>query len=605
MDKYTLDISITLLGPFLTASTGMGAYGVDQSFFRDYKGNLVVPGSHIKGKARMAMRELASLEVGLFDIDFLFGRLCEDGSYEPQRGALHFSDFVCSDGESMLRTRVSIDAKTATASQNQLWTHESPYESGTPISCAGKVSFWAESGEQAGDVAGALKLGLVWLTNLGAEKGVGYGRIKAVEMGEPVKRAANVAHVVSFTDACQLRIKPIDPIIVGGIQKPRTNFIASEKHIAGGVIKGALATSLNRAFGVRPVHQPLGPETADRYPGFENLVAQFEKVRVSHAFPAQEGAGRPVKLPLSAVNVLPGANGVPVGGDVALSTDNGLVTGGMAPFYAVDWKIPVLYAGAANPREIYRTRTAIDHTTRRSQEGQLYTYTYLCPEEEPESGQEPTQVAWIGNVDFSGVDAGVHQAVSREFGMAVTQYLDQLGKRNSRVEIQVQAHFAEPALQSFDVGHEGWAIVTLQSDCMMLDPKKVAALDVGADLSALYDEYWQALHGGTLKFVDFFASQSFRGGYLFHRYLGAGKDIPYEPYYLTDAGSVFMFEVQDENGAKGLLETWKNGGLPLPQWAMEKYGADGRLIWQNCPFVPENGYGEIAVNLEWHWVNRI
>jgi hypothetical protein len=42
-------------------------------------------------------------------------------------------------------------------------------------------------------------------------------------------------------------------------------------------------------------------------------------------------------------------------------------------------------------------------------------------------------------------------------------------------------------------------------------------------------------------------------------------------------------------------------GLPLPVWALAEYGQYNRELWETCPFVPENGYGEIAVNLAWHW----
>jgi hypothetical protein len=27
----------------------------------------------------------------------------------------------------------------------------------------------------------------------------------------------------------------------------------------------------------------------------------------------------------------------------------------------------------------------------------------------------------------------------------------------------------------------------------------------------------------------------------------------------------------------------------------------GKPIWKFCPFVPENGYSEVAVNLKWHF----
>jgi hypothetical protein len=52
-----------------------------------------------------------------------------------------------------------------------------------------------------------------------------------------------------------------------------------------------------------------------------------------------------------------------------------------------------------------------------------------------------------------------------------------------------------------------------------------------------------------------------------------------------------------------LIKKWATMGLPLPKWAVEKYQRDGKKgdHWSNCPYIPQNGYGEIAVNLSIHW----
>jgi hypothetical protein len=111
-----------------------------------------------------------------------------------------------------------------------------------------------------------------------------------------------------------------------------------------------------------------------------------------------------------------------------------------------------------------------------------------------------------------------------------------------------------------------------------------------------------------LELVDYFAHQNFQGGYLYHRYLGAGeskqKPKHYYPYYLTGAGSVFLLKVKDENAAREIVQRWENLGLDLPAWAIQEYGQYDRELWQNCPFVPENGYGEVVVNLDWHWIKQ-
>jgi hypothetical protein len=151
----------------------------------------------------------------------------------------------------------------------------------------------------------------------------------------------------------------------------------------------------------------------------------------------------------------------------------------------------------------------------------------------------------------------------------------------------------------------GLTLITLQSDAILLAPGRVRALSPWEDLHGLYAEFWRELSSGALELDDFFAHQDFEGGYRYHRYLGsaekASKPNGYRPYYLTKAGSVFKLKVLDPQAAALQLAGWRARGLPLPAWAQAEYGASAGDRWRKCPFVPENGYGEIAVNLEFHW----
>jgi hypothetical protein len=176
------------------------------------------------------------------------------------------------------------------------------------------------------------------------------------------------------------------------------------------------------------------------------------------------------------------------------------------------------------------------------------------------------------------------------------------------VTVAVSSGLATPAADNRAIIEDGLALVTLQSDAIVLDPDDVRSLPLGQDLHELYAAYWNEVSNGALIMDDFFAHQGFEGGYLYHRYLGAGErtDRPhqYRPYYVTLSGSLFKLRVADETKASTLLTRWISCGLPLPEWALSEYGQYNRSIWENCPFVPENGYGEIAVNLDWHWRKR-
>ena len=94
--------------------------------------------------------------------------------------------------------------------------------------------------------------------------------------------------------------------------------------------------------------------------------------------------------------------------------------------------------------------------------------------------------------------------------------------------------------------------------------------------------------------MRFFASQSLAGGYQVLRFQ-ANK--PYNPFLLTDPGSVFVLRASgDIASAQASIAQWLHAGLSLPGWAQARYGNH----WRTCPFLPEDGFGEVAVNLPCH-----
>ena len=94
---YTCQVTLILLGPLLTAATSTSQYGVDKSFHRNHHGEIIIPASHIKGKLRMALEELAPFfpENARPDVAAWFGSRSdqEAKSYAPMAGMLRFSDF--------------------------------------------------------------------------------------------------------------------------------------------------------------------------------------------------------------------------------------------------------------------------------------------------------------------------------------------------------------------------------------------------------------------------------------------------------------------------------------------------------------------------------
>lgn len=604
MRSYNCAINLIVLGPFLTAATGPDRYGVDKSAHRDHNGQLVIPDSHLKGKLRSSLEELDQFfdSADRPDLDSLFGAKSAEGSYEPLPASVRFSDLLsvnlATDGT---RTRVNINRTSQTAKQNMLREVDDPFASGTEICFTGKVTFSASDPGDAARIASVLRLGLRWLATVGSEKGVGFGRLKSAQVSTPIEtEVIAIPTFAATSDSLHLRITALEPLMAGGIKSRRTNYVISRQELPGGLIKGALATALNAAYGV-PVTRPLDASCAADFPGFEALIKHFSAVRVTHARPTLVGNPRPIRLPLSAVEY-----GGTLAGDVALSSERTpLVQGRNSPAYYGDAKHLDRYVGLAKPVELFVTRSEINDVSQRTAEGQLFTYQFYAP-----CTDEKQPIEWVCNVNFDAIsEPAERRAVRQQFATVVQQHLHRLGKLGRAVTVAVSDGSALPAVNNRAVIEDSIALVTLQSDAIMLAPNIVRSLPLGKDLHEAYAEYWHDISGGALILDDFFAHQGFEGGYLYHRYLGGAERTnrphQYRPYFLTLAGSLFKLRVEDEIKATLFLTQWLSSGLPLPKWALAEYGQYNRALWKNCPFVPENGYGEIAVNLAWHWDHPI
>jgi hypothetical protein len=88
------------------------------------------------------------------------------------------------------------------------------------------------------------------------------------------------------------------------------------------------------------------------------------------------------------------------------------------------------------------------------------------------------------------------------------------------------------------------------------------------------------------------------------------KQASYRPWLLTEAGSIFVLQATDTadvEDIKTMLKLWQSQGLPLSLSTIEWYGLGGdkQQHWQYTPFVPENGYGEIAINLQHEAITQL
>ena len=124
----------------------------------------------------------------------------------------------------------------------------------------------------------------------------------------------------------------------------------------------------------------------------------------------------------------------------------------------------------------------------------------------------------------------------------------------------------------------------------------------------LYRDYWDKVSDEALALERSFTSHRLIGGHqshVFRRFVTAADggptraaqaEQPYNPAFLTEAGSVFVLRIKTPDVARHKVSRWLQHGLDLPDWAETAYGK----TFETNPYLPANGYGEIRVNLPVH-----
>jgi len=589
--QQTLTIKLGIAGPFICGAIAPASWGLDASFDRNYEGKPYIDRSHIKGKLRESFVELDTPDHLIFDW------LGKGG--ELENGRLFFSDFFLEDAAlertltntiaNTKQTRIRMNDKGVVDPTAMLVMENAfPGGAGKIYSWQGIVTFVAKDTIEAEKIRNELLLGFKWINALGAEKGVGFGRLVSAEYSKIKDVTINLPGSYPLPQQPVSRfgliVKTNDPLLLGDV-KIKANYQESRDYIYGSAIKGALAQAINTALGVaRPAATAIDSVNRAAVAAFPKLTQYFSRIRFTHAFPSIDETTRPTIIPFSAVR----ADNEHY--DVANLTDPQPIKG-KSPIFQTDWKAGDYPSdfGWASAMKFAKTRTAIDPVLRRADDGNMFTYQYVCPRDE---GGEP--IVWLGEIVLDAVDKADQPALQSELSVALPM-LTRLGKRASLVEVEMQPVPPKYNQQEADLldGQEV-AIVSLQTDAIILDPDLMRAKPT--ELQSLYQAYWLDVSDGSLKLERFFASQKMLGGYLYRR---KHDNKPYFPFVLTQAGSVFVLKANDSGKARDYLKKIRSQGLDLQEWVANRYGQPGETLWVRCPFVPENGFGEVRINLEW------
>ncbi|MFS8037558.1 RAMP superfamily CRISPR-associated protein [Xanthobacter sp. AM11] len=597
-----LSLNLTVRSPFMFRGLDSSAFGVDVACLRDEQDRPIIPADQIRGVLREALGDLAAAGAGITasEIDEIFGRksadLADDASARnvPDRtrilfGDLHAAGMVLDPdaragaphstelplGSAIETARVQIDDVTGAAETGKLQFIELAAPFGAAVRFAGEIVLFV-SPSQAGRWSGLLNRALGIVGSIGAFKSVGFGEV--LQLGAQVQQVAQKAPAKASSplpERFTLRAWFDRPILVDA-ERIADNAFAGREVVPGAVFKGALARNL---------------ELTGRSPETGELGVALAALSFSHAFPESSEAGqrdlRP--LPLSMVAALPEGQPKPIVGDALLVPGGqGAMIAGRAALFQSDWKggwfTDALAAmGRPQPRHtigIARTHTKIDATTGTAETGALYT-TIARPVE-----LEGAPRAWLLDIDFTAVPAG---AVRDELEAAVAQCLATglhgIGKTGASARFELVAETSAPLVAPIHGTTDEFALV-LEAPALMLDRIAVSGEEGwSCDPEQAYAAYFQRVLPGA-QLLSFFASQKLAGGYLARRRRAYGDGL-YQPFLLTEAGSVFRLRVSDPEPLHRLIRS----GLPATPLS-----GVAAVTWANCPFVPENGYGRISAD---------
>lgn len=602
MSEQTYTVTLKLLGPILTQGAAAAAPGIDAPMAVTQDGHYCLPWSLVRGRMRQSLEELrgaAGADAIPLEPADCFGTEPDkaavaekSGNVLPNRGRISVGDFASSlKANSRVRHRIAISSETRAVKKGALMVMEAPFATGQEVPFTGKVRVFLPENVNAVAMGRHLQAIFRWATAFGGQRIIGFGRLVGAEVQlDPSAGSTPAAAVRTGHTRLAVTLKPEAPFCFAWHKTSSDNLYQSRHFIPGAAIKGAVAERWRRLTGKGPrvpVREFADKERAE-------LAAHFDGLVFRDAFPTVAGKSRAPVIPASAVRIRQQPADQPFY-DVALC-DGPRLIGGDAPAFSIDWKYkdtgPVQkHFGIASPRTLTRLRNGMDRDTLRTEDEKLFAQELVAPcSADP---AEP-QYDWRSEVDASYItDPAVRAKVLTQLADLMGAGLSSLGK----TKVWAQTTLAPtPTRDLPEALGGGLYVVTLQTAALLADPFTTPGPATARDMHSAYNKDWTQLSGGSLSLVRHFGRQSLAGGYYLHSTFRKGK--PYNPWLLTDPGAVFVLRVEPgkETTAHEFLTKALRAGLPLPDWARTRYGH----TWRECPFLPENGYGEIAVNQPCH-----
>lgn len=551
---YRADISITLESPFLSQGLAVPAFGIDVGHIRDFRERPILPSAEIKGVLRHALDLLDP------PADWMHERFGEEDSEDTRAWRLNFSDLVCQTfGKKLKTTRIAIDDETGAVKTGHLQLVELIAPVGEHVTFTGHVDFIAANDVEARETVERLDTALNLVHAIGAFKTAGFGRVEGRSISEP-ECLGPVVPATPFKEPHFTLTFALDRPLLVDTEQITNNVFKGSSTIPGSVLKGALARRLEAAGRLAT--------------GAENRA--FSRLRVGHAVPTVEGERADPVMPLS----------LAVGADFdgewqdAAQWSEGEVPPVKEPVaYQPDWK------HAHNPETIRteklsRTRVKIDAERGAADDGNLFTQVAVSPFVGGKPVHWQAEITWL---DDATSDEEAHLAAF----CAALQKLRNIGKNNAIME---DSQHSDLSGNSVELTGDQVRIVLTTPHLML----HCTAMENEGEFHEALGDYWKSVCGSGLALAwsdgapNVFTMQTLAGGEVMRKFPGMdGQTV--EPFVLMDAGSIFVLDVRDAVKATTTLAEWRRFGLPPGL----HFGPED---WDKCPYLPENGYGAVAIN---------
>lgn len=286
MNRNDLKIEIDINGPLLTQSSEPGDFGMDIIVARTAQDLPYIPGTLLLGKLDQAWQEIQdAMDDKSFapDMKKWLGRRSENNF--PFRKQLYCPDLLLRKDQmpttEYIHHRIAIDKVRGAAGKQQLVAMESPFQQGKCYTFTGIITYFAPAGEGA-EIERYIQTALRWLTQLGAMRTIGYGRINNITVTRSITPIpAPQTSGSRSPEKIPMKITPKFPFCLAG-SPVADNLFESTEIIPGAAILGSIMTTWNFLDG----SQAGSADNIKDHPRKE-LKDNFNRLRITHAFPSE------------------------------------------------------------------------------------------------------------------------------------------------------------------------------------------------------------------------------------------------------------------------------------------------------------------------------